>query len=114
MADDRGTPLTQSGLSQRIGLTTGATSSLLNRLEVAGHIVRLRDSADRRVVTLRATAGVSELVDHYFNPLTARMNEVMDQYAPGTLAAFERFITEIKGVMEAYTTASPGAPAGGR
>ncbi|MBU2667432.1 MarR family transcriptional regulator [Actinoplanes bogorensis] len=101
-ADDHGAPLTQSQLSQRIGLTAGATSSLLNRLEEAGHIVRVRDSADRRLVTLRATPGVDALVDSFFGPLTERMGEMMASYPPEVLAEIERFLGDVSTTMNDY------------
>ncbi|MET0426078.1 MAG: MarR family transcriptional regulator [Actinoplanes sp.] len=98
-AQDRGEPLTQSGLSHRIGLTGGATSSLLNRLEEAGHVRRVRDSADRRVVTLHATDGVDAKVDNYFDPLTGRVDAMLAGYAPETLAEFERFLTDYLAIL---------------
>ncbi|GAA2706383.1 MarR family winged helix-turn-helix transcriptional regulator [Actinoplanes palleronii] len=101
-AQDRGTPLTQSELSQRIGLTTGATSSLLNRLEAAGHLRRVRDSADRRLVTLHATDGVDGMVDEFFDPLADRMGAVMRDYPPELLAGFERFLTDVCATMTGY------------
>ncbi|PZE76289.1 MarR family transcriptional regulator [Curtobacterium sp. MCBD17_019] len=52
-ADEAGTPLSPAELSRQIGMTSGATTVLLNRLEAAGHIVRSREGSDRRRVTLR-------------------------------------------------------------
>ncbi|MBL7258794.1 MarR family winged helix-turn-helix transcriptional regulator [Paractinoplanes lichenicola] len=101
-AEDRGAALTQSELSQRIGLTAGATSSLLNRLEEAGHIVRVRDSADRRLVTLRATPGVDALVNDFFGPLAERMGRMMDGYPPELLDEFTRFVDEVCTTMNGY------------
>ena len=101
-AGDRGTPLTQSELSHRIGLTGGATSSLLNRLEEAGHVRRARDSADRRIVTLHATDGVDARIDRFFDPLSDRIGAMMDHYSPQTLAEFDRFLTELGETMNAY------------
>lgn len=46
-------PLSPVLLAHRIGMTTGAVSILLDRLESAGLIVRSRESSDRRRVTLR-------------------------------------------------------------
>lgn len=54
-AEVAGEPLSPAGLSRRIGMTTGATSILLDRLESAGHVERHRESTDRRRITLRAT-----------------------------------------------------------
>jgi DNA-binding MarR family transcriptional regulator len=101
-AHDRGTPLTQSGLSHRIGLTGGATSSLLNRLEDAGLIQRVRTSTDRRVVTLHATEGVDARIAAFFDPLTRRVDAVVRRYPPETLAEFERFLDDYLDVMSGY------------
>lgn len=54
-ADQAGEPLSPAQLARRIGMTSGATSVLLDRLEGAGHITRHRESVDRRRVTLRPT-----------------------------------------------------------
>ncbi|MBM7026479.1 MarR family winged helix-turn-helix transcriptional regulator, partial [Clavibacter zhangzhiyongii] len=48
--------LSPARLSERLHLTSGATTALINRLEGGGHLERSRESADRRVVTLRPTA----------------------------------------------------------
>lgn len=101
-AQDRGAPLTQVELSQHIGLTPGATSALLNRLEAAGHVTRARDSADRRVVTLRATPGVDAMVDRFFDPLTERMGTMMSKYPPELLTEFGRFLDDVCATMTAY------------
>lgn len=101
-AQDSGRPLTQTQLSQRIGLTTAATSSLLNRLEAAGHVRRFRDSADRRLVTLHSTDSAEALVDRFFDPLVMRMSALADTYSPQELAAFTRFLEEICGTMSTY------------
>lgn len=60
-AEERGLPLTPARLAERIALTTGATSTLLNRLETSGHIVRTREHSDRRVVTLHVTPSSHQL-----------------------------------------------------
>ena len=106
-AEDRGAPLTQAGLSQRVGLTPGATSSLLNRLEEAGHVTRTRDSADRRVVTLRATAGVEGMLDRFFDPLVDQADAMMKNYSPQALAEVERFLTDFVALMDRHIAQDP-------
>ncbi|MEV4279845.1 MarR family winged helix-turn-helix transcriptional regulator [Actinoplanes xinjiangensis] len=101
-AQDRGTPLTQAALGHRVGLTAGATSSLLNRLEKAGHVIRVRDSADRRVVTLRAADGVDAMVDRFFAPLVARLGAMMAGHSPEALAHAERFLTDYVATMTGF------------
>ncbi|QKS11948.1 winged helix-turn-helix transcriptional regulator [Curtobacterium sp. Csp1] len=54
-AERAGEPLSPAELARRIGMTSGATSVLVDRLESAGHVTRHRESTDRRRVTLRTT-----------------------------------------------------------
>ncbi|WP_217422755.1 MarR family transcriptional regulator [Streptomyces sp. 8P21H-1] len=44
-AAETDTPLSPAQLSRQIGMTSGATTVLLNRLETAGHIHRSRETA---------------------------------------------------------------------
>ncbi|MGM1057630.1 MarR family winged helix-turn-helix transcriptional regulator [Saccharothrix sp. Mg75] len=61
-AAEAGAPLSPARLSRRIGMTSGSTTVLLNRLETAGHVHRSRESADRRRVTLRPDPAARERV----------------------------------------------------
>lgn len=101
-ADERGTPLSPARLSERILLSPSATTALLNRLEAAGHVVRSREHADRRLVTLRGGAHVQERADEYFRPLGAQMDAVMAKYPPEMLAGFEALLADLCGTMEAH------------
>lgn len=104
-AEDKGAPLTQSVLSRRIGLTSGATSSLLNRLEEAGHIERRRDRSDRRVVTLRSTAEVHRRVDEFFAEVGAELAASMAGHPPEELERFADLVAGLTGVMERHLSA---------
>ncbi|MBX3710834.1 MAG: MarR family transcriptional regulator [Lysobacter sp.] len=103
-AERQGTPLSPAQLSSRIGLTSGATSTLLNRLEEAGHIVRSRVNADRRIVTLHSTSSIQATADAFFDPLGARTSAVVARYSLETLAQFERLLLELHEVMRGYAT----------
>lgn len=81
-AEEKGTPLSPARLGERISLTSGATTALLNRLEKAGHIVRTRENADRRVVTLHSSAHVQDLADEFFGPLAVRLDAMMRSTRP--------------------------------
>jgi DNA-binding MarR family transcriptional regulator len=48
--------LTVSQLGERLALDSGTLTPLLKRLEVLGHLQRLRDAADERRVLLQLTA----------------------------------------------------------
>ena len=84
-SQSRDTPLTPTLLGRRIGLSTGATTALLNRLEAAGLVVRSREHQDRRVVTLRVPPHVNEQAMRFFAPLSERVEVMMQQHSPELL-----------------------------
>ncbi|MFD0264803.1 MarR family winged helix-turn-helix transcriptional regulator [Kitasatospora indigofera] len=101
-AEERGTPLSPARLSERIALSTGATTALLNRLEAAGHITRSREHPDRRIVTLRSGAHIQERADEFFGPLAHRLDTAMAGYPPELLQRFEAFVADLNATLEAH------------
>nr|WP_239144235.1 MarR family transcriptional regulator [Streptomyces sp. SID14515] len=101
-ADERGTPLSPARLGERILLSPSATTALLNRLEAAGHIIRSREHADRRLVTLRSSPHVQERADEFFRPLGARMDAVMAACPPEMLTGFENLLADLCATMDAH------------
>ncbi|MET8685438.1 MarR family transcriptional regulator [Streptomyces sp. NPDC004732] len=117
-AEERGTLLSPARLSERISLSTGATTALLNRLEAAGHITRTREHSDRRVVSLRSGAHIQERADEFFGPLARRLDTAMSPYPPDLLAQFESFMADLNSTVDTYlaeritATRSPDALGG--
>ncbi|MEV8287178.1 MarR family transcriptional regulator [Streptomyces niveus] len=99
-AEDTGTPLSPARLSERVSLSSGATTILLNRLEKAGHIVRTRENTDRRVVTLRSSPEIRPRAVEFFGPYSARMTAEMSRFTPEELRRFEDFIGRLRGGMD--------------
>jgi DNA-binding MarR family transcriptional regulator len=99
-AEQRGDPLSPARLSERVSLTSGATTALINRLERANHVVRTREHTDRRVVTLHATEHVAELAATYFGPMGHRLDAMMAKYPPDQLRQFESFVVDLRNTME--------------
>nr|WP_145487781.1 MULTISPECIES: MarR family transcriptional regulator [Streptomyces] len=114
-AEERGTPLSPARLSERISLSTGATTALLNRLEAAGHITRVREHSDRRIVTLRSGGHIQERADEFFGPLARRLDTTMSHYPPRLLEQFETFMADLNATMDTHLTeqgtAAPHSPA---
>ncbi|WP_411057644.1 MarR family winged helix-turn-helix transcriptional regulator [Streptomyces sp. E11-3] len=100
-AEDKGSPLSPARLSERISLSSGATTALLNRLELAGHVVRTREHTDRRIVTLRSSPQIKPRAEEFFGPYAERMAAEMAQYTPEQLQQFEDFIGHLRGTMDA-------------
>ncbi|MDQ0378967.1 MarR family winged helix-turn-helix transcriptional regulator [Amycolatopsis thermophila] len=74
--------LTSGELSTRTGLTTGATTRLIDRLERAGYVRRTAHPADRRKVIVEpvpdALAGIEAIV----GPARHHIAEVIARYTP--------------------------------
>lgn len=98
-AERRGAPLTPGRLGEALGLSSGATTAVIDRLERAGHLRRVRESADRRIVHLRYGEPGQELASSFFRPLGARSHAVMDGFSSDELATVARFL---RGLTDAY------------
>ncbi|MFD8584981.1 MULTISPECIES: MarR family winged helix-turn-helix transcriptional regulator [Streptomyces] len=101
-AEERGAPISPARLGKRILLSSGATTSLLNRLERAGHIVRSREHSDRRVVTLRSSPHIQERADEFFRPLAAPMDAIVGRYPPEDLDRFRALLAEMGTAMDSH------------
>ncbi|MFJ3879209.1 MarR family winged helix-turn-helix transcriptional regulator [Streptomyces sp. NPDC090077] len=74
--------LTSGELAAGTGLTTGATTRLIDRLERAGYVRRTADPADRRKVVVEAVPGALAEVEAAVGPARRRIAEVLASYAP--------------------------------
>jgi DNA-binding MarR family transcriptional regulator len=76
-------PSAPSRLAEQLGLTTGAMTKVLDRLEYGGYISRSPDPADRRRVVITVNPGaLGELAGQY-----AAMGERMSDYLSGRSTA---------------------------
>lgn len=97
-------PLTAGQLAQRTGLTTGAATRMIDRLEQGRFVRRERDPADRRRVIVAVASDRGTDLDAALEPVRRRMYEVFQRYntdearilfdyfthaAPALLAAIE-------------------------
>ena len=94
-AEDQGQPLTPARLGDRISMTSGATTILLNRLEDAGHITRVRGHADRRTVTLHSTEHMHVEAEGFFDPERRRLLARMDTFGNDELEIIRRFMSSV-------------------
>lgn len=99
-----GEELTAGKLGAALGLNSAGTTALVDRLERAGHVRRVRGTRDRRRVVVQLDARAVELGWSFFGPLIARAVELLSGYDERELAAIRGFL---EGVREA--AAEPGA-----
>lgn len=91
-------PMTVGRIGDLAGLTTGATTRLVDRLEQAGFVRRVADPADRRRVMV-------ELVD----ARSAGLLRAWDPIDDAGLAVLDGLDDEAVGAIEAYLAACVGA-----
>lgn len=87
-------------LAELTGLTTGAITGLLDRLEAAGYVRRERDPGDRRrviVEPLRERLGRE--IAPLFAPMARAMAELYSGYSEKELAVLVDFATRCNEVM---------------
>lgn len=101
-AEERGRPLTPARLAERVGLTPGATSILLGRLERAGYVERTREETDRRIVTLRSTVAINASADAFFAPLQEQLGRVLGAFTAAQLALISEATDDLRAAMESY------------
>ncbi|HJP65214.1 MAG TPA: MarR family transcriptional regulator, partial [Actinomycetota bacterium] len=76
--DQRG-PMTAGELATAMGLTTGAVTTVLDRIERKGFARRLRDSADRRKVVVEITEDARDRSWELYGPLARHAFEELSQ-----------------------------------
>lgn len=101
-------------LANHSGLTTGAVTAVIDRLEAAGYVMRVRDPVDRRKIWVEPTAHLMQLVETIFGvydsigPLMVR--HFSDEQLDGIIA-FLRMGTRINQELAAglKENTQPGA-----
>ena len=101
-ADVRGTPLTAGQLGLALGLTSGATTGVIDRLSEQGHLSRRRDDRDRRRVYLAYGEPGWVVAQQFFAPLERLGNEALEGFSREERAVAARVLTALVGVFTAY------------
>jgi DNA-binding MarR family transcriptional regulator len=83
--------LTAGEIATQTGLSSGAVTALLDRLERAGYVRRIRDPADRRRVWVELTETARKLAMEVYGPLAEAMAE-FDRYSDDDLRLITAYI----------------------
>lgn len=89
---DAPAPITPGKLREELNLTSGAVTACLDRLERAGHIRRVRDAADRRVIHLHYNEPAKELAAAFFSPLAGSTSSALRRFTPEQLRTVAAFL----------------------
>jgi DNA-binding MarR family transcriptional regulator len=93
-------PMTAGQLAEESGLTTGAMTFLLDRLEEAGMVRRRRDTDDRRRVWVELIPSAHKRMQRMQQPIVEEMREVAQRFKAEELAIVRDFMRETKEVFE--------------
>lgn len=93
-------PLTAGQLAEHTGLSTGAITGVVDRLERAGYAERARDAHDRRKVIVKTVPQRMEMVAPLFASLAAAIAELNGRYSDGELALIHDYATRSAAILE--------------
>jgi DNA-binding MarR family transcriptional regulator len=82
---DQEGPATAGRLAELMGLTTGATTALIDRLEQAGFVQRTRDPDDRRRVYVEMTQAAQRRAWPFYEPLFRLSADLYGRYTAAEL-----------------------------
>ena len=84
--------LTAGRLAELMGLTSGAMTSVLDRLENAGYTRRVRDTEDRRRVHVELTQAMHERAWRFYEPLMTMSTKLYGRYSEEQLQLILDFL----------------------
>lgn len=95
-------PITAGKLAELTGLTTGAVTGVIDRLENAGYMRRERDPNDRRRVILQPLLDkAGEVMGPVFGHFQERFIPTLEKYDDETLRQVLEFVNESTRFMQA-------------
>src|SRR5215207_1042222 len=89
-------------LASEAGLSTGAVTTVLDRLERAGYARRVADAADRRRVLVELTPGARKLLRDLFAPLAEATMRQLEGYTTDEVGLVRDFMRDNRRLNEAH------------
>ena len=89
---DQAAGMTAGELARAAGLTTGAVTAVVDRLEKAGVARRVPDPDDRRRVRIEATEKLWQVTEPLIGPMVQESMTILDDYSDEELERFTEFL----------------------
>jgi DNA-binding MarR family transcriptional regulator len=93
-----------AALAVAMGMSTGATSTVLDRLEAAGYARREPDPGHRRRTLVRQTPRTGELAEAIFAPVMRDTLSQAADYPDATLTSIAEFLSAHRALLYRYLT----------
>ena len=97
-----GSALTAGALGSAVELSSASVTALVDRLERAGHVHRVRDPDDRRRVVLEISEPAMAAGGAFFGGLQRELMTAMEGYTDEELAVVRRFLAEMTDVVQRH------------
>lgn len=91
-------------LAQATGLTSGAMTTALDRLERAGYARRVRDAEDRRRVLVEVTPKALQAAGRFYGEHEAQAERLYKRYTEDQLELLLQFVREGREFNEGHAT----------
>jgi len=97
---ERRGPMTAGQLAEESGLSSGAVTFVLDRLEEAGVVKRRRDTEDRRRIWVELVPSAQRRLEKMQAPIKEEMRVVSQRFKEEELAVVRDFMREAKQVFQ--------------
>jgi DNA-binding MarR family transcriptional regulator len=98
---------TLSELAERLGVSLGWASRIVDELEQSGHVVRRRDPDDRRVVRVWLSPETRPVADVIYAQRIGALRRALEVVAPDERPAVERFLGRLVEEFERLADPAP-------
>jgi DNA-binding MarR family transcriptional regulator len=105
-------PMTAGTLAQLTGLSPGAVTGLVDRLERGGHVTRSADPGDRRRIVITAVPSPGAGVGEAFARLNAEMTALVSRYDAKESAAILDYLHATIAILREQTRLLSDQPLG--
>lgn len=95
-------PMSAGELARATGLSSAATTTLLDRLEDREFVQRQRDPDDRRRVVVELTDSGKDQLGTFYGPLAREGVRLLDRFEDDDLRLFRDFLVEARQVVEEH------------
>jgi len=99
-------PLTPTDLARRLGVSTAAATTVIDRLTAVGHVTRTPNPADRRgVLVVPAPASVARAMGALM-PMIMSIDKVLDSYSDAEKAVITDYLERVVAAYRQHIPAS--------
>lgn len=106
-----GGPMTAGRLSELTGLTSGAVTRMVDRLESAKYVRRRSDPDDRRKVIIELVPGRAKEFERFYGPMARGATERLSRYTDSELALIAELLDAMTEFGRAQITRIEALPA---